>query len=151
MMPILQAPHPGLRAVCTPVADFDDGLRALTDAMFAAMYDAPGRGLAAPQVGVLSRVFVMDSTWKDAEPRPMVFVNPQIVDRSSDKAAISESCLSIPDQPVSVPRPAWVTLRWQGLDGVEQTDTFEGVEAVIVQHERDHLDGILITDYAVQA
>ncbi|SHE81825.1 peptide deformylase [Loktanella atrilutea] len=146
--PILTVPHDVLRAVCAPVTAFDADLAALTEEMFAAMYAAPGRGLAAPQIGVARRLFVMDATWKTGDRSPRICVNPEIVAQSEGLATHEEACLSIPRIAVTVDRPEWVTLRWQDLAGTVQEETFSGTEAVIVQHERDHLDGILCTDYA---
>ena len=110
------------------------------------MYAATGRGLAAPQIGVLRRLFVMDATWKDGEATPRVFINPEVVRASEEMASCEEGCLSIPGDPVEVTRPAEVTLRWMALDGSACEESFAGFEAVCVQHETDHLDGILCTD-----
>ena len=145
--PILTVPHDALRAICAPVTDFDAALAALTEEMFAAMYAAPGRGLAAPQIGVLSRVFVMDATWKTGERTPRVFMNAEILTADPALVVNEEACLSIPQQTVAVPRPRAVRLRWQDLQGGVHEGDFDGTDAVIVQHERDHLDGILCTDY----
>ncbi|MBS1300896.1 peptide deformylase [Loktanella sp. SALINAS62] len=146
MRPILQAPHDGLRTVCAPVTSFDAALQSLADDMFDTMYAAPGRGLAAPQVGVLSRLFVMDVIWKDADPSPVVCVNPRVLDRSVQRVAMDETCLSIAGVTIAVSRPAEVRLRWQDLNGAVHERGFDGVAAAIVQHESDHLDGVLITD-----
>ncbi|MEL6839907.1 MAG: peptide deformylase [Pseudomonadota bacterium] len=139
-----------LRAVADPVVTFDADLTALISDMFATMYAAPGRGLAAPQVGVLSRVFVTDVTWKDAEPTPIAFVNPEIVDRSDGVALGPEACLSIPDRAFDVKRPIWVAARWQDAGGAVREARFEGSQAVCFCHELDHLDGVLITDHGVE-
>ena len=146
--PILTVPHDALRAVCAPVTRFDDALAALTEEMFAAMYAAPGRGLAAPQIGVLERVFVTDVTWKDGTGSPRIFVNAEVLAADVALVVNEENCLSIPRISVQVPRPARVRMRWQDLQGDVHEETFAGTAAVIVQHERDHLDGILCTDYA---
>ena len=148
MLPIRQVPDDVLRLVCDPVVAFDDDLACLSQDMLATMYAAPGRGLAAPQVGVISRVFVMDVTWKDGTPAPQVFVNPEVIAASDAVVTQDEGCLSIPGDLASVTRPAEVSLRWQGLDGVVQTGSFTGFAAACVQHEIDHLNGILCTDYA---
>ena len=140
-------PDPVLRAVCAPVTVFDAKLAALAKGMLDVMYAAPGRGLAAPQVGIAERIFVMDATWKEGTTDPHVFVNPEMVACSDQVAVLSEGCLSIPDQTSRVARPAQVTLRWHDLNGTPQTGTFIGFAAACVQHERDHLDGILCTDY----
>lgn len=144
--PIVQVPDPVLREVAEPVQAFDEGLRALVDDMLATMYDAPGRGLAAPQVGLGLRLFVMDVGWKEGAPDPRVFVNPEIVGASEEAVMREEGCLSIPGRLSRVTRPAEVGLRWRDLDGAEREGTFEGFAATCVQHEIDHLDGILCID-----
>ena len=141
-------PDPVLRETCAAVTRFDVDLQVLTDDMLETMYAAPGRGLAAPQIGVTQRVFVMDATWKDGTPAPQVFVNPQITAASEDQVAQEEGCLSIPDRFVEVARPAAVTMTWQGLDGAAKSAEFTGFSAACVQHELDHLNGVLCTDYA---
>jgi peptide deformylase len=146
--PILTVPNPFLRLHCDVVTEFGPELAALAEDMFETMYAAPGRGLAASQLGILERIFVMDSTWKQGQRSPKVFVNPQILESSEDHKTLEEGCLSMPDQIVKVTRPARVKLRWQDLNGNEQSGWFEGFEAACVQHERDHLDGILCSDYA---
>ncbi len=143
-----QVPDPVLRAVCKPVDSFGPALRALADGMLAAMYDATGRGLAAPQVGVVKRLFVMDETWKDGAPSPQVFVNPVVTWADERREACEEGCLSIPDTPCLVTRPVAIRLAWQDLDGTAQEAAFDGFAARCIQHERDHLDGILCTDYS---
>ena len=144
---ILTVPHDDLRAECAPVEEFGPELSALIRDMFETMYAAPGRGLAAPQIGVRHRVFVMDATWKDGERTPMVFVNPELVESSNTYSVLEEGCLSIPDQTSLVSRPSRVLLAWQDAQGVGQSGWFDGFSAACVQHERDHLDGILCTDY----
>lgn len=140
-------PDPVLREVCTAVTVFDEALEDIVAEMLAVMYAAPGRGLAAPQVGIAERIFVMDTTWKDGDPSPMVFINPEILEVSEAQAVNEEGCLSIPDRTSRVSRPAEVKLRWQDLDGEVQTGVFDGFAATCVQHERDHLDGVLCIDY----
>ena len=144
--PIVQIPDPVLREVAAPVAAFDEGLRDLARDMLETMYEAPGRGLAAPQVGLPVRLFVMDVAWKDGEPEPMVFVNPEVLGTSEDRVTREEGCLSIPGRVSRVSRPAEVALRWQDLAGEWQEDTFDGFAATCVQHELDHLDGVLCID-----
>nr|WP_245398757.1 peptide deformylase [Oceaniglobus trochenteri] len=139
-------PDPVLSQVCAPVALFDAGLKALIDDMFATMYAAPGRGLAAPQVGRALRLFVMDVTWKEGTPSPFAFVNPQILWASDDLGTADEQCLSIPDVPMPVERPQTVRMRWQGHDGAWQEQELSGMAARCAQHELDHLDGIVIFD-----
>lgn len=148
VLPIRQVPDAILRRLCTPVAAFDADLAQLHDNMLATMYAAPGRGLAAPQVGVTQRLFVMDVTWKEGTPTPQVFVNPEVLEVSDDVVTQDEGCLSIPGDLVPVTRPASVSLRWQDLDGLTHNGQFSGFSAACVQHEIDHLNGILCTDYA---
>lgn len=148
LRPILIHPDPRLKKVCAPVPAITDDVRALAADMLETMYEAPGVGLAAPQVGVLSRILVMDCV-KDPEapPRPMVLVNPEITWSSEAVNVHEEGCLSIPDQYAEVERPAEVRVRWLGLDGGTQEETFEGLWATCVQHEIDHLNGKLFIDY----
>ena len=145
---ILIHPDPRLKKVCDPVADLSDELRVLADDMLATMYDAPGVGLAAPQVGVLSRVIVADAT-KDpnAAPQPMVMFNPEIVLSSDETNVYEEGCLSIPDQFAEVTRPADVRVAWIDRDGNPQEGEFDGLWATVLQHEIDHLNGKLFIDY----
>jgi peptide deformylase len=145
--PILIHPEPRLRKVAAPVEAVDDTIRALGADMLATMYDAPGIGLAAPQVGVLRRVFVMDCAGTDEPPRPMVIVNPEILWSSEEEQTSEEGCLSIPDIYDDVTRPARIRLRWLGLDGGMHEEEFGGRWAVCAQHEIDHLNGKLFIDY----
>jgi peptide deformylase len=148
LRPILIHPDPRLKTAAKPVTSITDEVRELADDMLQTMYDAPGIGLAAPQVGVLTRMIVMDCVRdKDATPRPLVLVNPQIVWSSDDRSVYEEGCLSIPDQYADVERPAEVEVTWTGLDGSEQRERFDGLWATCVQHEIDHLDGRLFIDY----
>ena len=148
MRQVLTVPHPDLRAVCAEVGAFPGDLSALADEMFAAMYDAKGRGLAAPQVGVLLRMFVMDAGWKDGASDRRVMINPVMASASAERVVRDEVCLSIPGKVTPVSRPAAVTVRYQDLSGAHHEVTLDGPAATIAQHERDHLDGILCTDYA---
>ncbi len=145
---ILIHPDPRLKKPCAPVSAVTDDVRALGADMLTTMYAAPGIGLAAPQVGVLQRVIVMDCV-KDPElpPRPMVLLNPEVIWSSEDMNTYDEGCLSIPDQYAEVDRPAVVTVRWMDLDGATQEETFDGLWATCVQHEIDHLNGKLFIDY----
>lgn len=146
--PILIHPDPRLKKVCAPVSDASDALRALSRDMLETMYDAPGVGLAAPQVGVLERVIVLDCIKGEGEtPRPMVMLNPEIMAVSDETRVYEEGCLSIPEQFADVTRPAEVEVRWLGLDGREHREGFDGLWATCVQHEIDHLDGKLFIDY----
>jgi peptide deformylase len=147
LLPILIYGDARLQQVASPVAEVTDEIRKLAADMAETMYAAPGRGLAAPQIGRSVRMFVMDCHWKDGADRALlVMINPQIVKQSEVLGVYDEGCLSIPGIVVPVERPAEVTLRWQDLDGRGQQRDFEGFEAVCVQHEYDHLDGILTVD-----
>ncbi|UOA28405.1 peptide deformylase [Pseudosulfitobacter sp. DSM 107133] len=146
--PILLHPDPRLKKLCTPVTDLTDELRTLADDMLATMYDAPGIGLAAPQVGVLERVIVLDCVKAEGEaPRPMIMFNPEIIAVSDEMNVYEEGCLSIPEHFADVTRPADVQVRWIDRDGKEQTEEMGGLWATCVQHEIDHLDGKLFIDY----
>jgi peptide deformylase len=145
---ILIHPDPRLRKVAEPVTEFGAELRQLADDMLATMYDAPGIGLAAPQVGVGKRLLVMDCVKNpDLPPRPMVLVNPEIVWASDALSTSEEGCLSIPDVYNDVTRPVEVKVRWTGVDGSAQEEQFAGLWATCVQHEIDHLNGRLFIDY----
>ena len=140
-------PDPVLRVICDAVIEFDAGLAQFADQMLQTMYDAPGRGLAAPQVGITKRMFVVDVDWRDADPAPTVFVNPVLTGASVEVEELEEGCLSIPDSPCLVTRPVLISLQWQGLDGTWQSGAFDGALARSIQHENDHLNGVLCTDY----
>jgi len=130
------------------VPDLSDALRKLADDMLETMYDAPGIGLAAPQIGVLDRLIVMDCVKEDGvEAKPMVLFNPEIVASSDDLNVYEEGCLSIPEQYADVTRPSEVDVRWMDRDGNAQQQTFDGLWATCVQHEIDHLNGKLFIDY----
>jgi len=144
---IVLYPDPRLAERCAPVTDFGPDLSALVEDMFETMYDAPGRGLAAPQIGVLSRVFVMDPTWKDGPGDPLALINPRITWVSESLEVLEEGCLSIPDVPRRVARPDKIRAVWQDLQGDWHEAGFEGFAAAVVQHEADHLDGRLILDH----
>ncbi len=147
-MPILIHPDPRLKKVCAPVADVTGDMAQLADDMLETMYAAPGIGLAAPQVGVLSRLLVMDCVKEEgAEPRPTVMFNPEVTAASDVLNTYEEGCLSIPDQYAEVIRPAEVEVRWIDRDGNEQTAGFDGLWATCVQHEIDHLNGKLFIDH----
>ena len=147
LRPILIHPDPRLKKLCPPVAEFDADLARLAEDMLATMYDAPGIGLAAPQIGAMKRLLVMDCMKAPEAPRPMVLVNPEIVWSSEERNTYEEGCLSIPEQYAEVTRPSEVRVRWQGLDGAAQEEHFTGLWATCVQHEIDHLDGKLFIDY----
>lgn len=146
--PILIHPDPRLKKIAKPIDDVSDALRKLADDMLETMYDAPGIGLAGPQIGVLQRVIVMDAVKEEgAAPQPTVMFNPEVIAASEDLNVYEEGCLSIPDQYAEVTRPADVTVRWMDRDGNEQTQDFGGLWATCVQHEIDHLEGKLFIDY----
>lgn len=145
---ILIHPDPRLKKVAEPVARITSEIETLAADMLATMYDAPGIGLAAPQIGVSSRVFVMDANRDpEAEPDPHVLVNPEVVFESEALNSYEEGCLSIPEQYGEVTRPAEVRLRWLGLDGKTHERDFDGLWATCAQHELDHLNGILFIDH----
>ena len=145
---ILLHPDPRLKKTAKAVDDLSDGLRALADDMLKTMYEAPGIGLAAPQVGVLDRLIVLDCVKEEGEKaRPLIMANPEIVASSDTENTYEEGCLSLPDLYADVTRPAEVDVRWIDRDGVEQQEHFDGLWATCVQHETDHLDGKLFIDY----
>ena len=146
-MPILVIPDPILKARCRAVGPADAGaVRALLPKMFATMYRAPGIGLAAPQVGIKLRVAIVD-VMPDEKPAPIAMINPEIVAASADLATREEGCLSIPGQYAEVTRPAWVKIRFSNVEGARREIEAEGLLAACLQHEIDHLDGVLFIDY----
>jgi peptide deformylase len=145
--PILVAPDERLRQVSQPVEAVDDELRTLMDDMLETMYDAPGIGLAAIQIGVPKRVIVMDLARDDEEPQPRYFVNPEILNPSEDTSPYEEGCLSVPDFYEEVDRPAKCTVKYLDYHGEEQILEAEGLLAVCIQHEMDHLEGVLFIDH----
>ncbi len=147
LLPILIHPDRRLKTVADPVREIDAELRRLADDMLATMYDAPGIGLAAPQIGVLKRVFVMDCNRDDPGKDPTVVINPEITWASEEVRTNEEGCLSIPDIYDDVTRPAAVRLRFTDLDGETHERDLEGIWAVCAQHELDHLNGRLFIDY----
>lgn len=146
-LPILVAPHPLLKTRCRPVSAADEpGLRALIERMFAAMYQAPGIGLAAPQVGVTLRLAIVDLMPNDKKA-PLVLINPEVVEQSSDLAGREEGCLSLPDQYAEVVRPAVVKIRFTDEAGARRELTADGLLGACLQHEIEHLDGVLFIDH----
>ncbi|MBF9057804.1 peptide deformylase [Rhodobacterales bacterium HKCCSP123] len=146
--PILIHPDPRLKKTAPPIADITDDLRALADDMLETMYAAPGIGLAAPQVGIDTRLIVLDCVKEEgAAPRPLAMFNPEVVAESDLRSVYEEGCLSIPDIYADVERPAEVTVRWIDPKGAERQETFDGLWATCVQHEIDHLNGTLFIDY----
>ncbi|MXO64205.1 peptide deformylase [Altericroceibacterium endophyticum] len=163
---ILEVPDARLKTVSKPVETFDAELKTLVDDMFETMYDAPGIGLAAIQVGVPLRVLVIDlqEPDPDAEPEscgddecghqhmavknePRVFINPEILDPSEEFRSYQEGCLSVPEIYADVDRPATCRVRWQDLEGKTHEEDLEGLMATCIQHEMDHLEGILFIDH----
>ena len=148
LRPILIHPDPRLKKIAAPVTEVTGTIVRLADDMLETMYDAPGIGLAAPQIGVMSRMFVMDCVKKEGDaPRPMIIINPEVLWLSEDFSTYEEGCLSIPEQFGDVERPASVEMQWLGLDGQTHQQRFNGLWATCVQHELDHLNGRLFIDY----
>ena len=145
--PILTVPDPRLREVSKDVDEVNDETRALMDDMLETMYDAPGIGLAAIQVGVPQRIIVMDLAGKDEEPQPRYFVNPKILNPADEMAPYEEGCLSVPDAFEELDRPATCTVEYLDYDGQPQTLEAEGLLATCIQHEMDHLEGVLFIDH----
>jgi len=149
---ILEVPDPRLRTVSAPVETFDDELKTLVADMFETLYDANGIGLAAIQVGIPRRVLVIDlqeQPEEGAEPikDPRVFINPEILDTSDQEVPYTEGCLSVPDQYAEVERPDRVRARWLDEQGNQHEEDIEGLLATCLQHEMDHLEGILFIDH----
>ena len=163
ILPILEVPDPRLKTVSKPVEVFDDALKTLVDDMFETMYAAPGIGLAAIQVGVPQRVLVIDLQEPDPDNHeecntgcghnhavikdPRVFINPVLVNPSAEHSLYNEGCLSVPDQYAEVERPSSVTVKWQDLSGAHHQEELDGLLATCLQHEMDHLEGILFIDH----
>jgi len=146
LIPIVKIPDPILRQIAQPVDEITDGVRQLLDDMTATMYDAPGIGLAAPQINVSQRLVVIDCG-KDDVPALYKMVNPEIIALSEEQAVLEEGCLSIPDQTAEVTRPAEVSIRYLDETGTSQTLTADGLLAACIQHEIDHLNGVLFIDH----
>ena len=146
LIPIVSIPDPVLRVVATPVPEVSDGIRTLLDDMAETMYDAPGIGLAAPQISISQRLIVMDCGGEE-DRQLYKMINPEIVDSAEDRTVLEEGCLSIPEQFAEVTRPKVVDVAWMDRDGNLQQETFDGLWATCVQHEIDHLDGKLFIDY----
>jgi peptide deformylase len=148
LRPILLHPDPRLKKVAEPVSVITDELRQTAADMLETMYDAPGIGLAAPQVGLLKRLVVMDCVKDPAlPPRPMILFNPEVTWSSEERNVYEEGCLSIPEHYADVERPSEVRVRWVAPDGSGQEEHFTGLWATCIQHEIDHLNGRLFIDY----
>jgi peptide deformylase len=147
ILPIIVLPDPILRKESAPIERIDASLKRLADDMFATMYDAPGIGLAAPQVGVSRRLIVMDPSRDEDAKTPLIMVNPEILDLGAEMRVHDEGCLSIPDITAEVERPALTRVTYLDLEGKKQEIELEGIWSTLVQHEVDHLNGILFIDY----
>ncbi|WP_417830179.1 peptide deformylase [Thalassospira sp.] len=144
---ILIVPDPRLKKECAPVEEVNDEIKTLLDDMLETMYAAPGIGLAAPQIGVMKRVVVMDVSDDKDKPEPLKLINPEIIWESEETSVYQEGCLSIPEQYADIERPAEVGLRYMDENGETHEIEADGLLATCIQHELDHLDGILFTDY----
>ena len=152
LLPIVEVPDPRLRQISSPVEKVDDELRALIKDMFETMYAAPGIGLAAIQVGVPKRVLVIDLQEPEEEGGepirdPRVFINPEILTSSDQEVPYTEGCLSVPDQYAEVERPDRIRARWLDEQGKSHEEDIDGLLAVCLQHEMDHLEGVLFIDH----
>ncbi|MEZ5758410.1 MAG: peptide deformylase [Emcibacteraceae bacterium] len=147
ILPIVTVPDPLLKKISEPVKKVDDKLRAFMDDMLETMYDAPGIGLAAVQVGKLWRILVIDIARDEEDPNPMYFVNPEITWTSEELNTYNEGCLSIPEQYAEIERPAECKIKFLDYNGDEQEIHATGLLATCVQHEIDHLNGVVFIDY----
>ncbi len=145
--PLIILPDPLLRVVSKPFERFDAETKRLASDMLDTMYDAPGIGLAAVQIGVDRRMLVIDIAREGEEKTPLVFINPEVVASSDERSVYEEGCLSIPDYYAEVERPAEVSVEYFDVDGVKQTVKADGLLATCLQHEIDHLNGVLFIDY----
>ena len=140
ILPVIIAPDPRLKVKCAPVAGVDDAVRRLMDDMLATMYHVPGIGLAAPQI-------VVDAARKDDDPAPMKLANPELLWASEELGTYEEGCLSLPEHYAEVTRPNRIRVQYLDYDGESRELEVEGVLATCIQHEMDHLDGILFVDH----
>ena len=145
--PLIILPDPILRQVSKPIETVDSEVKKLADDMLETMYDAPGIGLAAIQIGVARRLLVLDVSKDGEEKKPLVFINPEIVSSSDARSVYEEGCLSIPDYYAEVERPATITVKHLDRDGKEQVVEADGLLATCLQHEIDHLNGVLFIDH----
>ena len=146
LLQIIKMPDPILRQVAIPISEITDGTRQILDDMAATMYDAPGIGLAAPQANISQRIIVMDCG-KDGDPQLIKMINPEIINTSETRTMLEEGCLSIPDQTADVERPAEVEVQYLDENGVNQSVVATDLLAACVQHEIDHLNGVLFIDH----
>jgi peptide deformylase len=147
LLPIIVAPDPRLKQIAKPVKEVDAAVRKLMDDMLETMYQAPGIGLAAPQVGVLKRVLVLDLSKEDEPRQPLVLANPELTWVSDEDVTYEEGCLSLPDHYADVARPSAIKLRYLDRDNESRTMEADGLLATCLQHEIDHLEGILFVDH----
>ena len=147
VLPIITAPDPRLKIKARPVTMVDDDIRRLMDDMLETMHQAIGIGLAAPQVGVAKRVIVLDVARQGEPPQPMMLANPEILWRSEELATFSEGCLSLPEHYADVTRPARIRLRYIDYQNEIREIEASGLLATCIQHEMDHLDGVLFVDH----
>ena len=145
--PLIILPDPILRQVSKSIETVDSEVKKLADDMLETMYDAPGIGLAAIQIGVARRMLVLDVAKDGEDKKPLVFINPEIVASSAERSVYEEGCLSIPDYYAEVERPAAITVRHLDRDGKEQLTEADGLLATCLQHEIDHLNGVLFIDH----
>ncbi len=144
---ILIEPDPILRKISEPLEKVDDELRKLMTEMLQTMYDAPGIGLAAIQIGILKRLVVIDLSKENEKKNPLFLINPEIINRSNNTSIYEEGCLSLPGQFAEIERPAECTLNYIDFNGKEKKLKAEGLLATCIQHEVDHLNGVLFIDY----
>ena len=147
VLEILRWPDPRLMEICPQIAEITPEIEALAADMLETMYAAPGRGLAGPQVGAMVRMFVMDTGWKEGKPDPLICINPMLQEVSEERATNAEGCLSIPGVSAEISRPSQVQMVWTGLNGGRYVQSFTGFAAACVQHELDHLDGVVTFDH----
>ncbi|MDE0796701.1 MAG: peptide deformylase [Alphaproteobacteria bacterium] len=147
LLPIITAPDPRLKLVASRVDAVDDGVRRLMDDMLETMYEAPGVGLAAPQVGVSKRVIVADVARSGEAPQPMLMANPEIIEASQERVVFEEGCLSLPEHFADVKRHERIRIRYLDRENEIREQDVEGFLATCVQHEIDHLDGVLFVDH----
>ena len=147
LLPIITAPDPRLKLVASRVDAVDDGVRRLMDDMLETMYEAPGVGLAAPQVGVLKRVIVADVARSGEAPQPMLMANPEIIEASQERVVFEEGCLSLPEHFADIKRHERIRIRYLDRENEIREQDVEGFLATCVQHEIDHLDGVLFVDH----
>ena len=147
LLPIITAPDPRLKTVASRIHAADDDIRRLMDDMLETMYAAPGVGLAAPQVGISKRVIVVDAARTGDAPEPMQMANPEIIEASSERSTVEEGCLSLPEHFAEVKRPERVRVRYLDRENEIREQEMDGFLATCVQHEIDHLDGVLFVDH----